>query len=244
MVHFVRYPAWPSEVHVAPAMFLMLRNLSGAKNAALAVITGRAIEDARCRLPIEVTFAGNHGLEIQGPDFEFVHPGAVRLEPRLAEACDSLEDVVRRWKGAWVERKRLSATLHYRLVDRHAHNALLFASRRCLSPFCGDFALRAGKLALEVRPKVGWDKGSAVRYIRERLGGFDACVCLGDDRTDECMFDANRGQINIRVGGLAGSTAAGYYLSDPGEVAIMLSHIGDAYGIAEPMAETAMSSPP
>ena len=50
---------------------------------------------------------------------------------------------------------------------------------------------RVRNRALEIGPRVPWDKGKALRCIRANEGPFDACVCVGDERTDESMFRAN-----------------------------------------------------
>ncbi len=221
----------PSSVAVGSGMMEILRRIGQTENLSLAVISGRALADCRERLPLDVTFAGNHGLEIKGPSIDFVHPDALLLKPRIAEACRKLETVSKRWTGAWVENKGLSATLHYRMVRVSDHGALLFAARRCLSEFLPSVALRAGKLALEIRPKVAWDKGSVLAFIGEREGPFDLRICIGDDRTDETMFRANPGGLNVRVG-IGGTTDASHYVCDPGEVGMLLSHVLDLRSIA------------
>jgi trehalose 6-phosphate phosphatase len=219
----------PSEVHLAPATIEILRHAVGCQRLTLAVISGRALQDVRCRLPLDVLFAGNHGLEIAGGGLSFVHDGARQLRSSLSNACKALTAVLSQWPSAWIEDKGLSATLHFRKVDHRHHNSLLFAARRAVGALGRVLALRVGRLALEIRPKVRWDKGSALQYIHEKAGPFDACICLGDDRTDESMFRANSSQLNIRVGGLT-ATAATHYLLDSTEVAIFLSHIVDICG--------------
>lgn len=215
----------PNEVHVSPAMTETLRRLAASERLSLAIISGRSIEDVARRLPLEVTFAGNHGLEIRGRGLMFEHPGACELRPELATACAELQGIVRRWPGAWVENKGLSATVHYRKVEPRHYHALLFAVRQELTRFGTRFALRSGKKALELRPRIPWDKGAALDYIRQNTGPFDASICLGDDRTDEMMFRANRGEINIRVGIGFGPTEATHHLLHCSEVATLLSHI-------------------
>jgi trehalose 6-phosphate phosphatase len=195
-----------------------------------AVVSGRALRDLVTRIPPGLAAAGNHGLEIRGPGFDFVHPEAEALRPKVHEAAARVAEVVRRWPGAWMEDKGLSATMHFRNVTRDQHG-LLHAVRRELAQYGPLFALRAGHLALEIRPKVAWDKGSAVEFIRERLGGADLCLCIGDDRTDETMFRRNRGHINVRVGS-GRPTVADFHVADPGEVAILLGHVLDTCELA------------
>jgi trehalose-phosphatase len=220
----------PSEARLAPATLEILRRAADCQRLTLAVISGRALADIRGRLPLDVVFVGNHGLEIAGAGLDFEHDGARQLRPVIARACDALRGVCLDWPAAWIEDKGLSATLHFRNVDQCQHTSLLFAARHSLGAFGPALALRMGNRALEVRTKVCWDKGSALQYIQDKAGPFDTTICIGDDRTDECMFRANRDQLNIRVGCLARS-AATHYLSDPAEVAILLSYIVGICGL-------------
>lgn len=216
----------PWEVDVAPPTLEVLRCLAATPRVTLAVISGRALADVRSRVPLDVVFSGNHGLEIAGRGLFFDHAEARALRPTLTAACDGLKDAMSPWPVAWIEDKGLSATLHFRGVEERHHYCLISAARRCLAAFGPTLAFRVGKRALDVRPRVGWDKGSALTYIRKHLGPFDACVAIGDDRTDEMMFRANSNGVNIRVGS-AKPTDATHCLSDTAEVAIFLSHIAD-----------------
>lgn len=216
----------PSDVHVAPAMLETVRRLARCPQITFAVISGRGVEDVAKRLPVDITFSGNHGLEMRGRGLDFEHPKTSEFRSDIAGACTSLTDALRSWPGAWVEDKRLSATVHYRKVEARQHNALLFAVRQCLRSFGTRLSYRAGNLVFEVRPRLPWGKGAALWLISERSGPFDLCICLGDDRTDETMFRANADGLNIKVR-LAHGTHASHYLSDPNEVAIFLSHVLD-----------------
>ena len=220
----------PEEVHLAPATLEILRHAAVCRRLTFAVISGRSLADIRRRLPLNLVFAGNHGLEIAGDGIEYEHAGARRLRPSVSEACQILAETVRQWPGAWIEDKDLSATLHFRQVDQRHHNSILLAARRSLAVVGSSLALRAGKRALEIRPKVHWDKGHALLYIQEKAGPFDACLCLGDDRTDESMFRANHAQLSIRVGLSTSGSAASHHVLNPAEVAILLSHIVDFCG--------------
>lgn len=219
----------PSEARLAPVTLEVLRHVRSSRRIVLAAISGRALADVRRRLPLDIIFAGNHGLEIDGGGMAFEHSEARQLRPSMARACEALTGILHQWPSAWVEDKGMSATLHFRKVEQRQHSSLLFAARRAVGAIGRDLALHVGRLALEIRPKVQWDKGRALLYIQEKAGPFDACICLGDDRTDEAMFRANAGQVNIRVG-RGQDTAANYYLPDPAGVAIFLSHVVDVCG--------------
>lgn len=216
----------PALVRVPVENIDLLRELAGMTRVRLAVISGRALEDVRQRLPgVPAVFAGNHGFEISGAGIEYRHPDAARLERLVLDACRSLDDVVKRWSGAWVENKGLTATMHFRNVDgRHQHAAVL-AARAAMASFGAQIGLRAGKKALEIHPRAGWDKGAALDYIRARMQPQPAaCLCMGDDRTDETMFAAAAPAITVRVGAPA-RTRAAYHLASEADVTVVLGHL-------------------
>ncbi len=214
----------PSEAQPIPSVLRTLRYALASQRVTIAVITGRSLTDIEPRFPAGPIFAGNHGLEIAGGGLHFEHEGARRLRPMIAQACEALEVAASAWPAAWVEDKGLTATLHFRNVKTAYRETLLFAARRTLGAFGPNVAMRAGRDALEIRPRVPWDKGAALGYIYRHAGPFDSCVCLGDDRTDESMFRAACCDVSIRIGS-SRITAAGFSLSGPADVAQLLSHI-------------------
>ena len=77
-------------------------------------------------------------------------------------------------------------------------------------------------MIIEIRPRVDWNKGTAVRWIQDRLQADGALpFIIGDDRTDEDAFDAIDDAVTIRVGPEE-STAARYCLPDQEAVGEML----------------------
>src|SRR5438045_4317469 len=95
---------------------------------------------------------------------------------------------------------------------------LISLVRTHIAAFEKMFGFRSGRAALEIYPKIGWDKGSAVKYLRRMLDLEDAVtICLGDDTTDESMFLALPNDITVRVGPAA-DTAARFTLSSVDDV--------------------------
>lgn len=214
----------PSEAQLLPSVLKTVQQALACHRVTFAVITGRALTDIERRFPASAIFSGNHGLEITGGGLHFEHEAARRLRPMIAQACEALEAVSAPWPAAWVEDKGLTATLHFREVKTAYRETLLFAARRTLGAFGANMAMRAGRDALEIRPRVAWDKGAALDYIYRHAGPFDSCVSLGDDRTDESMFRAACCDVSIRVGSPR-LTAASFCLPGPADVAPLLSHI-------------------
>lgn len=211
----------PQSVTLPPSVSEVLTALVESPNALLAIVSGRSLDDLRRRVPIPAVLAGNHGLEIEGRGFHFEHEGAKELQPRLAEICTALSDVLAAWPGAFVEPKGFTATVHFRAAaERHQH-ALMVAVRRCVAGYGPGFGLRCGKKALEIHPRMGWDKGAAVNWLRQQ-SGISACMCIGDDRTDETMFRECADGITVVVGSPR-FTSAEYHVRNPAEVEELLS---------------------
>ena len=93
-----------------------LRRCAARGDTDVAIVSGRALEDVRARVDLEtVAYAGNHGLEIRGPEFDdFLHADVRHFEDRVRELGATLERI--RAPGASVEVKGASLTYHYRGV--------------------------------------------------------------------------------------------------------------------------------
>lgn len=218
----------PSNVVIPPVILEILGQLSLSQSVAVTLISGRALDDLIRRVPLQIILAGNYGLAVRGPALSFEHPGARKIRPQLAEACRQLSRVVAVWKGAWVEDKMLTAAVHYRNVDWSEHYALMRTVRHCMGQYSALFGMRAGRKVIEIIPRIGWDKGSCLGWVRHKLNmEGDGCICIGDDPTDESMFIANANQLNIKVGPMR-HTVARYHVADVFEVAAVLAHVEQA----------------
>ena len=89
-----------------------------------------------------------------------------------------------------------------------------------------------GKQVLEARA-VNVDKGESTRSIRKQLSPGSLPIAIGDDVTDEDLFEAfAKDGITVRVGKSARKTAARYYLRNPAELIGWLRDLGDFWGQA------------
>ena len=221
-----------------------VERLVDAPNVAVAVVSGRALDDVRERVEIQdgdsareragIAYAGNHGLEMYANGERIVNPVARRTQGTIAHLCDELTERLVGIPGAFVERKGVTATVHTRLVadDAKPHVSTIVES---LAATYDDVRLTTGKDVLELRPDVAWDKGEAVRWLAEEVIPDDEewfPVYLGDDTTDEAAFaalaDRERG-FGVKVGHHP-PTAAPYRVSDPEAVRETLSWLA-TYGI-------------
>ena len=130
-------------------------------------------------------------------------------------------------EGAWIERKKFTASLHFRSVLKKEVPSVKKAFYKIVSEFSGDrrLAVIKGKMVLELAPDASWNKGSAALWILNRLKGKYLPVYVGDDLTDETAFRAlNKKGITIRVGKSA-RTVADYYLKGQRDVSEFLKRL-------------------
>jgi alpha,alpha-trehalase len=197
-----------------------------------AVISGRGLSDVRALVGLEeLVYAGNHGLEIEGP------PGS-GISRRMGEdyreavqkAAGQLEKSLADIEGLLVEDKGYSLSVHYRLVDPAQVKRIEAAVDRTVAD-SSQLVKRHGKKVYELRPALEWDKGRALLWLLEVLdhrGRGTLPIYIGDDVTDEDAFRAleDRG-IGILVSEAAQETAATYRLRDPAEVREFLEGIAE-----------------
>lgn len=182
----------PDDAALPAATRPLLQALVGRKDTSVAMISGRGLADLARRVELPgVFYAGNHGLEIEGPGVQRVHQEAERARGHLAELVRTLEERLPRLPGVIVEDKGLTVSVHYRLVDDEQQAA---AIRRIVHDSCGAVdGMRAsdGKKVVEIRPDVDWHKGRALGFLRDTLGARGdghPVLFIGDDRTDEDAF--------------------------------------------------------
>jgi trehalose 6-phosphate phosphatase len=204
-----------------------LDRVARLRGVTLAVLSGASLPRIRTLIGVDAIFAGNDGLEIGGNGFQFVHPEAERLCPQMQEMCHAIEEAVGGWPGAWVENKRLTAAVHVRNCPVDDWNAIRDAIRLVVRPVDDVFCLRGGRAAFEIAPRIGWDKGSALKYIERELAIEDALtLCIGDDDSDEPMFRAVTNGITVRIAP-TGETDALYSLPDTAALTALLEWIAD-----------------
>ena len=191
----------PEDAVVPHATAHRLAVLGQRKGFSLLVVSGRSLSDLRSRLPMACPCAGNHGLEIEGFGLSFLHPEAERRRPELERAATAVEAALDGIDGALVERKGLSATVHYRRVAPCLHQSVRNAIAGAMRPYSDSFDVLPALKAWEVRPRVDWHKGTALRFILDHLGEpAPLVICAGDDDGDEPMFEAVPDAASIRVG--------------------------------------------
>lgn len=199
----------------------------------IAIISGRALKDIKKKVDIPgIVYVGNHGLEIEGPKIKFESPVSLRYKRILEHIKTDLRFKLSAIKGAFIEDKGLSLTIHYRLADRDQIPKIktILYETTTLYAIRDKIKIKLGKKVFEIRPAVEWDKGKVVLWLLARwefvlLDKDILPVYLGDDVTDEDAFKVLRNKgISIFVGEPKKSNAQ-YYLKNTQEVKYFLNRI-------------------
>lgn len=182
----------PEGAGLLPAAREALITLAGRHDTRIALVSGRGLDDLRQRVNIDgVYYAGNHGLEIDGPDVHRVHAEAEAARDSLAQLARALENELSAIDGVVVENKTLTLSVHFRMVEDEAESERVRAAVRACAGIYNGMRLTDGKKVVEIRPDVDWHKGRAFRFLRDRLEqrfGRGPAIFIGDDRTDEDAF--------------------------------------------------------
>jgi trehalose 6-phosphate phosphatase len=198
----------------------------------IAIVSGRALGDVKGRVGIPgLIYAGNHGLEIEGQGLSFEHAAAVVLKGAIREITERIATHAAELEGVEIESKVLTSSIHFRRAPRAAQIHLDSLIRDLISPTDPNIEVREAKMVHEIRPRVAWDKGNGVAWIRQQLREEQAQpIVIGDDLTDESAFLAFDDAITICVDP-GRPTAAGYELDSPEAVLDFLRWIAQMWSL-------------
>jgi trehalose 6-phosphate phosphatase len=174
-----------------------------------AVISGRARADVLKRVadvPLAAVI-GNHGAE------RGFGPLDRSLARRVTAWGETLRRSLRHLRGVEIEDKRFSVAVHYRRTSSWRES-----ERQILGAAAGldEATAFGGHAVVNILPSGAPTKGDAIRALCERERASLA-VYVGDDRTDEEAFRADRVGISIRVGASETSSAR-YSLADQSQI--------------------------
>ncbi len=165
-----------------------------AAHCPVVIISERDLDDIRSRVGLPgIWYAGNHGFEVMAPD------GAYHVSETAAAAVSAIERTAAQLRatlahlpGILVEQRRFAVAVHYRDVPPERVGDVLASIRR-LARWEG-LMITSGRKRLELRPDVGWDTGTTVSWILQKVDGNGDLlpIYIGDDLTDEAGFDVVR----------------------------------------------------
>jgi trehalose 6-phosphate phosphatase len=197
----------------------------------VAVVSGRPAAFLARALPAPgLVLVGQYGLERWQDGRGVADPRALSYAEAVASAAADAEASL---PALVVERKGVIAvTLHWRVVPALEDEAFALGLR--LADRYG-LALQPGRLALELRPPLPVDKGTATEELAD---GFHAALMAGDDHGDVAAFAAldrlvagGRLAYGLRIGVRSSEAppslleASDYQVDGPGGVVTLLARL-------------------
>ena len=225
----------PDEAILPSAVREKLIALAQKTTFSIGIISGRSLSEVKALVGIEgIYYAGNHGLEIEGPGLKFINPAAQAAQPIIKELARHASAKLGSIEGVIVEDKGLSLSIHYRLVKKGEEKVVAKIFRQLTEPGLRDGKIRvtSGKKVWEIRPPIDWHKGKAVETIIREMNAalgdeYWLTIYLGDDTTDEDAFRIihHPQGWSIFVGEENPASNADYFLNSTSEVTTFLSRL-------------------
>jgi len=176
----------PPEVRVPPALRHTLARLQDLTGGALALVSGRLLNDIDLIFaPLQLAAIGGHGAELRPVPGIEPQRRAASLSPELKRSLATLTEL---GPGILVEDKGYSLALHYRLAPDLGPALQAAVVDICERLPSGMVEILPGKAVVEVKP-ARVSKALAVRELMKYLpfrGRHP--IFIGDDVTDEPVF--------------------------------------------------------
>src|SRR6266566_2275741 len=216
----------PREVWVPPGLAKTLNRLLERTSGALALVSGRSLNDIDLIFaPEQFPAVGGHGAEMRiSQDSEAV---ATHAPPMDRELKRRLAAIAKLRPGILLEDKGYSLAIHYRLAP-HAERAIFEAVSLIKADLPNaPMEVLPGKCVCEIK-HPGFTKASGVRELmtHEPFRGRRP-LFIGDDVTDESVFgimpdfDGLAFSVGRRAKGVAG------HFDAPSDVREFLAHLLD-----------------
>jgi len=177
----------PREVWVPPGLAMTLNGLLAATSGALALVSGRSLNDIDLIFaPARFPAVGGHGAEMRlSAEGEAAAPLAPMLDQELKRR---LAAIARISPGILLEDKGYSLALHYRLAP-HAEQAIVAAIALIRADMPNESVeVLPGKCVFEIKP-AGFTKANGVRALMQHAPfAGRRPLFIGDDVTDESVF--------------------------------------------------------
>jgi len=203
----------PEDAYPDEALYKLLDILAADKKNRLVLISGRdkAIFD-KWFGESNYHLITEHGVWIKNPNEDWQ-----LIEHMQTDWKNSIQPVIEfymdRTPGSFMEEKKYSLVWHYRKADPELGTLRSNELRDELAGFIAnhDLEIMEGKKVIEVK-NSGYNKGKAALRIIEK-NNYDFILGVGDDLTDEFLFEELPGEaITIKVG-LQNTFAKYYYES-------------------------------
>jgi trehalose 6-phosphate synthase/phosphatase len=225
----VPYTATPELARPDPALLELLGALASRPHTEVHVVSGRPRETLELWLgTLPIALHAEHGFwsrPVGSSEWTALGElGGSWREPALT----ILRDITARTPGSLIEVKSAALAWHYRMADREAGARRANELRLHLTQLLSNqpVEILAGHKVIEIRP-YGIHKGRIVPPLPPERLATTTILAIGDDRTDEDLFEALPPEaITVRVG--PGPTQARFRLDGVPAVRALLHSLVEA----------------
>ncbi len=211
----------PGDVIADPALQDLLIALHARAGGALALISGRTVDDLdRIFAPLRLPAAGTHGAVLRFGDGSIVEAHGEHLRA----ASKAVSDYVASHPGLLFEDKGAALTVHFRQNPELRDEVLALLSG-CASD--DHLMVLEGKMVAELK-LAQFNKGTAVgTFMGQSPFSGRKPIFVGDDVTDEYGFDIvnKMDGLSIRVDSVERATKASYRLVEPAVLRAQLASL-------------------
>jgi trehalose 6-phosphate synthase/phosphatase len=203
----------------------LISSLADDKKNKITIISGRERTFLEAQFKgLNITLIAEHGYFIKYPDEDWITDKKVDLSWEK-EILPILNKYVSVYPGSMVERKQASLAFHYRNVKKNGTFAgigdLKYILRMSISKL-PEIKILEGDKVLEIKSRL-YDKGTAVSEIINK-GIFDFILSIGDDVTDEDMFETIPDYgFTFKIG--LSDTKAKYNIKNQSEIYRILEYV-------------------
>ena len=221
----------PELARLDPGLRCVLARLAATARVAVGVVSGRTLDDLTAMVDLTgLYYGGTYGLELDLRG-ERIAPPETPASALIRDLIAALEIHLPGYPGAWIEKKPLGLTLHYREVATARIESLRTVTLAALEPHCAALQVFDGPLAIEVCLALGVDKGTALRAIVAHASPAQPALVLyaGDAANDAAALTAAVELNGMAVGiGPQPPTAAVQRLPDPAALGHLLAELDRA----------------
>jgi trehalose 6-phosphate phosphatase len=190
----------PREVWVPPKLRHTLACLQDLTGGALALVSGRLLEDIDLIFaPLQLAAVGGHGAELRPMPSAEPQRRAASLSPELKRMLATLTQL---GPGILVEDKGYSLALHYRLAPDLGPALQAAVVAICDQLPAGMVEILPGKAVVEVKPARVTKALAVAELMKQPPFRNRHPIFIGDDVTDEPVFPviSQFGGVGFSVG--------------------------------------------
>ena len=203
----------PQDAFPDKELYELLDKIAAQENTTLCLISGRDKETFNKWFPNKpYSLITDHGVWYKKPE-ENWEELAVLKSDWMESILPILETFSDNTPGTFVEKKKFSLAWHYRKVDPELAQIRTVELNTMLTSFIAnhDLSVLDGDKVIEIK-SGSVNKGKASNHLLMNQD-FDYILCMGDDFTDEYMFEELPNfATTIKVG--FKKTRAKYYIKD------------------------------